>query len=118
MNVDALPLLSVPACCQPLDGPSLTDAEAEGTASVFKALSDPTRVKIVNMLARSSEPVCVCELTPALRLAQPTVSHHLKKLVDAGLLLREQRGVWAFYRLDRDAVGRAAGILDLEGAIA
>jgi ArsR family transcriptional regulator, arsenate/arsenite/antimonite-responsive transcriptional repressor len=115
MNVDVLPLLSLPACCQPLDGPSLTDSEAEGTAAVFRALSDPARVKIVNALARSSEPVCVCELTPVLGLAQPTVSHHLKKLVDAGLLVREQRGVWAFYELDREALARAAGILELEG---
>jgi ArsR family transcriptional regulator len=58
----------------------------------------------------------VCDLTPVLGLAQPTVSHHLKKLVEAGLLLREQRGVWAYYTLDRDAVSRAAGILELEGA--
>ncbi len=115
MNVDALPLLSLPACCQPLDGSSLTDEEAVGTAAVFKALSDPARVRIVNALARSAEPVCVCELTPVLRLSQPTVSHHLKKLVDAGLLVREQRGVWAFYTLDREAVARAAGILELEG---
>ncbi len=115
MNVDALPLLSSPVCCQPLDGPTLSDEEAIGTAAVFKALSDPARVKIVNVLAGSPEPVCVCELTPVVGLAQPTVSHHLKKLVDAGLLLREQRGVWAFYRLDRHAVARAAGILELEG---
>ncbi len=118
MNVDVLPVLSVPECCQPLDRGALTDAEAERTATVFKALADPARVRIVNLLARSTEPACVCELTPALRLAQPTVSHHLKKLVEAGLLVREQRGVWAFYTLDRDAVARAAGILELEGAVA
>jgi ArsR family transcriptional regulator len=116
MNVD-LPLLSAPACCQPLDHDGLTDDEARGTAAVFKALSDPARVKIVNLLARAPEAVCVCELTPAIGLAQPTVSHHLKKLVEAGLLHREQRGVWAYYTLDREAVARAAGILDLEGAL-
>ncbi len=118
MNVDILPLLSTPACCQPLDQAGLTDEDAESTAAVFKALAEPARLKIVNLLARSPEPVCVCELTPALRLAQPTVSHHLKKLVEAGLLNREQRGVWAFYTLDRAAVARAAGILELEGATA
>jgi ArsR family transcriptional regulator len=117
MNVD-LPLLDVPACCRPLDGDALTAAEAEQTAAVFKALADPARVRIVNLLARSSEPACVCELTPTLRLAQPTVSHHLKKLVEAGLLRREQRGVWAYYSLDRAAVARAAQILELEGALA
>jgi ArsR family transcriptional regulator len=68
------------------------------------------------MLARSAEPACVCELTPPLGLSQPTVSHHLKKLVQAGLLEREQRGVWAYYTLDRAALERAASILDLQGA--
>jgi len=115
MSVDVSPLLALSECCRPLDREGLTDVEAERTAAVFKALADPARVRIVNLLARSSEPACVCELTPALRLAQPTVSHHLKKLVEAGLLLREQRGVWAYYTLDRDAVARAAGILELEG---
>jgi ArsR family transcriptional regulator len=118
MDVDLQPLLAPSECCRPLDRDGLTDADAERTAAVFKALADPARVRIVNLLARSPEPACVCELTPALRLAQPTVSHHLKKLVEAGLLLREQRGVWAYYRLDRDAVARAAGILELEGAVA
>jgi ArsR family transcriptional regulator, arsenate/arsenite/antimonite-responsive transcriptional repressor len=118
MNVDLTPLLATPTCCSPLDHEGMTDAEAVGTASVFKALSDPARVKIVNVLARTAAPVCVCELTPVLRLAQPTVSHHLKKLVEAGLLQREQRGVWAYYTLDREAVARAAGILELEGVTA
>ncbi len=67
------------------------------------------------MLARSPEPACVCELTPPLGLSQPTVSHHLKKLVQAGLLEREQRGVWAYYTLDRAALERAASVLDLKG---
>src|SRR5712691_1557563 len=117
MNVD-LPLLSSVACCAPLDDDGMTADEAEATAAVFKALSDPARVRIVNLLTQSSEPVCVCELTPAVGLAQPTVSHHLKKLVRAGLLRREQRGTWAYYSLDREAMSRAAGILDLEGASA
>jgi ArsR family transcriptional regulator len=117
MSVDtSLPLLAVAACCRPLDDSALTDEDAARTAAVFKALADPARVRIVNLLARSSEPVCVCELTPSLRLAQPTVSHHLKKLLEAGLLQREQRGVWAYYSLDREALSRAAGILELEGA--
>ena len=62
------------------------------TAELFKALGDPARVRIVNLLATSGEPVCACELYEPLGLSQPTVSHHLKKLVDAGLLEREQRG--------------------------
>jgi ArsR family transcriptional regulator, arsenate/arsenite/antimonite-responsive transcriptional repressor len=115
MNVDLSALLSSVECCRPLDDDGLTNEEAEATAGVFKALGDPSRVRIVNLLARNPEPVCVCELTPAIGLSQPTVSHHLKKLVQAGLLTREQRGIWAYYALDREAVARAAGILDLEG---
>jgi ArsR family transcriptional regulator len=94
------------ACCTPLDAPSMSDEEAAASAALFKALGDPARVRIVNVLATADEPVCVCELVPALGLAQPTVSHHLRKLADAGLLRRERRGTWAFYSLDPVAVER------------
>ena len=104
------------ACCTPLGAPSLSDDQAQATARLFKALADPHRVKIVNLLATSPEPVCVCEFTGPLGLSQPTVSHHLKKLVQAGLLAREQRGTWAYYSLDHDALGRLAAIADLQGA--
>jgi ArsR family transcriptional regulator len=97
-------------CCTPLAAPSMTDDEAEATAALFKALGDPTRVKIVNLLATSDVPVCVCELTPHVDVAQPTVSHHLKKLADAGLLRREQRGTWAYYSLDQAATDRLASL--------
>jgi ArsR family transcriptional regulator len=103
------------ACCAPLGAPSLSDDQAQATAGLFKALADPHRVKIVNLLATSPDPVCVCEFTEPLGLSQPTVSHHLKKLVQAGLLAREQRGTWAYYSLDRDALGRLAAALDLQG---
>jgi ArsR family transcriptional regulator, arsenate/arsenite/antimonite-responsive transcriptional repressor len=92
------------ACCTPLDAPSMSDDEAAATAALFKALADPARVRIVNMLATAGEGVCVCDLTPNLGLSQPTVSHHLRKLAEAGLLQREQRGTWAFYSLDPAAV--------------
>ena len=115
MNVDSFPLLVPADCCRPLDGDGLTDEEADATAALFKALGDPARVRIVNLLARADESVCVCELTPTLGLSQPTVSHHLKKLAQAGLLRREQRGVWAFYSLDREGLDRAAGVLALKG---
>ena len=114
MNVDLTAMLAPVACCRPLDD-ELTAGDAEATAAVFRALADPTRVRIVSMLARNPEAVCVCELTPPLGLSQPTVSHHLKKLVQAGLLTREQRGVWAYYTLDREGLERAASVLDLEG---
>ena len=114
MNIDLSPMVVPADCCRPLDD-ELTSADAAATAAVFKALADPTRVRIVSLLARSEEPACVCELIPPLGLSQPTVSHHLKKLVQAGLLTREQRGVWAFYSLDREGLERAATVLDLKG---
>ena len=103
------------ACCAPLAAPALDEVEAVATAELFKALADPARVRIVNALARSDEPVCACEFMPALSLAQATVSHHLKKLTEAGLLEREQRGKWAFFSLKRDAVETLAAIADLKG---
>jgi ArsR family transcriptional regulator, arsenate/arsenite/antimonite-responsive transcriptional repressor len=105
------------ACCRSLGAPSLSAEEAEATAHLFKALGDPARVKILNLLATSDEPVCVCELTEPLGLAQPTVSHHLKKLTEAGLLSREQRGVWAFYTIDSEAAVRLRAVTDLKGAL-
>jgi ArsR family transcriptional regulator, arsenate/arsenite/antimonite-responsive transcriptional repressor len=97
-------------CCAPLAGASIAPEEAAATAALFKALADPTRIRLVNMLANSSEPVCVCELTGHFDLGQPTMSHHLKKLVGAGLLKREQRGTWAYYSLEPDALARLADV--------
>ena len=106
--------LAAIACCVPLAAPAMSDAEAEATAGLFRALGDPHRVRIVNLLAAAGEPVCACDLIEPLGLAQPTVSHHLKKLTDAGLLEREQRGRWAYFSLRRDAVERLAAVADLK----
>jgi ArsR family transcriptional regulator, arsenate/arsenite/antimonite-responsive transcriptional repressor len=103
-------------CCAPLSAPELTGPEASATAELFRALGDPARVRIVNLIATAGSPVCACELNEALELAQPTVSHHLKKLTDAGLLEREQRGKWAFFSLKPDAVEKLAAVADLKGA--
>ena len=103
------------ACCAPLEAPVLSDAEAAASAAVFAALGDPARVRIVNMLATSEAAVCVCELVQPLSLSQPTVSHHLKKLTEAGLLEREQRGRWAYYSLSGEARERLAALLDFTG---
>ena len=104
------------ACCAPLAAPTLSAAEASATAELFKALADPARVRIVNILATNEgEPVCVCNLIEPLELSQPTVSHHLKKLLDAGLVTREQRGKWAYFSLQRDAVDKLAAVADLKG---
>jgi ArsR family transcriptional regulator len=80
MSDDMTEALTPIACCQPLAAPSLTEEEIESTAALFKALGDPGRVKIVNLLAQTPTPVCACEFEAALGLSQPTVSHHLKKL--------------------------------------
>jgi ArsR family transcriptional regulator len=113
MAIDLLP--PAIACCRPLDEERLSDAEADAAAELFKALADPARVKLVNLLATSDEPVCVCHLIEPLGLAQPTVSHHLKKLFRAGLLDREQRGVWAYYSINREAMARVASLVELNG---
>jgi ArsR family transcriptional regulator len=104
------------ACCAPLGAQALDEDAAVATAELFKALGDPARVRIVNTLAGAAEPVCACEFEPALGLSQPTVSHHLRKLVEAGLLEREQRGKWAYFSLRRDAVEKLAAVADLKGA--
>jgi len=101
--------------CAPLAAPVLSDDEAEATAAVFRALSDPGRVKIVNLLATSGEPVCVCNLIEPLGLSQPTVSHHCKKLLEAGLIDREQRGKWAYFSLRPDALRTLAAVADVKG---
>jgi len=101
-------------CCRPLGAAALSDEEAVATAALFRVVADPARVKIVNLLARSAgEPVCACEFEPALGLSQPTVSHHLKKLTDAGLLEREQRGKWAFFSLVPEALERLASLVEI-----
>jgi ArsR family transcriptional regulator len=104
------------ACCAPLGAPTLDEEEAIATADLFKTLGDPARVRIVNLIATRGEAVCACELYAPLGLSQPTVSHHLKKLVEAGLLAREPRGKWAYFSLKRDAVEKLAAIADLKGA--
>lgn len=110
------PVETAIACCAPLGAAALEEDEAAATAELFKTLGDPARVRIVNLVATNGEPVCACELYEPLGLSQPTVSHHLKKLTDAGLLEREQRGKWAYFSLKRDAVEKLAAVADLKGA--
>jgi ArsR family transcriptional regulator, arsenate/arsenite/antimonite-responsive transcriptional repressor len=103
------------SCCAPLSAPVISDDEAEATAGIFRALADPARVRIVNLLATSDEAVCLCNLIEPLGLSQPTVSHHCKKLLDAGLAEREQRGKWAYLSLNPDALRKLAAVADLKG---
>lgn len=90
-------------CCPPLFQPGLGSDDAERLARVFKALSDPARVRLLSLMAEQGE-VCVCNLPGPLGLSQPTVSHHLKVLLDAGIVQRESRGTWAYYKLVPDAM--------------
>jgi len=102
-------------CCAPLAAEVLSDEEAAATADLFRALADPARVRIVNLLASAGEPVCACNLNEPVGLSQPTVSHHLKKLVEVGLLEREQRGKWAYFSLRLEAIEKLAAVADLKG---
>ena len=98
-------------------GLSLSPSRSEGIARACKALADPNRVRLLSLIAASPDATaCVCDLTEPLGLGQPTVSHHLKILMDAGLLAREKRGVWAYYSLLPAGMDRLADCLREIGA--
>lgn len=101
-----------PACCAPLTREPLTAEAAATLARTLKALADPARLRLLSLVAsHEGGEACVCDLTEPLGLSQPTVSHHLKVLVDAGLLTREKRGVWAFYAVVTEAMNAVAAVL-------
>ena len=112
---ESAPVLQ-PLCCGP-DAPPMAPDAAEELATVFKALADPTRVSIVNRLAFADE-CCVCDLTAAFDLSQPTVSHHLRVLREAGLVETERRGTWAYYRLVPEAIERLRRVFEPAPALA
>jgi len=100
MGAPREPLIVLETCCSPVTGQVLDQADAERLAGALKAIADPARLRLISIVAASdSGEVCVCDFTGSVGLSQPTVSHHLKILVDAGVLAREQRGKWAYYRL-------------------
>ncbi|MGE3961213.1 MAG: metalloregulator ArsR/SmtB family transcription factor [Dehalococcoidia bacterium] len=100
------------ACCAPLTSAPVSPEDAEIAARVFKALADPARVRLLSIIAAGdADGTCVCDLNEAVDLAQPTVSHHLKVMLDAGLLERERRASWAYYRLRPGVLRTIAGIL-------
>jgi ArsR family transcriptional regulator, arsenate/arsenite/antimonite-responsive transcriptional repressor len=91
---------SLAACCSPVVRELMTPTQARTLATALKALADPTRLRLISLVAaHDDQEACVCDLTDPVGLSQPTVSHHLKILVDAGILTRQQRGKWAYYRL-------------------
>jgi ArsR family transcriptional regulator, arsenate/arsenite/antimonite-responsive transcriptional repressor len=98
-------------CCEPVVYPDVERREAEGMAAVAKALGDPIRLELVDVLRKHAGKVCVCELVPLFELSQPTVSHHLKVLRDAGIVGSERRGLWAYYYVIPDALEELSGWL-------
>jgi ArsR family transcriptional regulator len=92
------------ACCEPLVHPDVSPDRAAQLAGVAKALSDPIRLQLVDVLRKHAGEVCVCELVPLFDVSQPTLSHHLKKLRDAGIVGVERRGLWAYYYVLPDAL--------------
>jgi len=108
-----LPLtVATDACCGSVADGAVDAAGAEQIARVFKALGDPTRVRLLSLIAATdAREACICDLTEPVGLSQPTVSHHMKQLVEAGLATREQRGRWAYYRVVDGALAAAAQAL-------
>jgi ArsR family transcriptional regulator, arsenate/arsenite/antimonite-responsive transcriptional repressor len=102
-------------CCASLSSP-ISHHEAAVTAARFAAMGHPRRIQLMNMLVRSGFPVCVCDLVSVTGWAQSTVSHHLKQLVDVGLLHRQQRGKWAYYSVNHAGLASLAAVVSVPGA--
>jgi ArsR family transcriptional regulator len=112
MNVDTKSESGGATCCGSVSGDALTDAQADELAAALKALADPVRLRLVSIIATSpSGEVCACDLPDSLDRSQPTVSHHLGLLVTAGLLEREQRGKWAWFRLRYERLAELSALL-------
>jgi len=108
---ELLPLRDVAACCAPLTSEAISEQDAENVSRSLKALADPARLRIVSIVAaHDDQEACVCDLQEPLGLSQPTVSHHLKVLMDAGFLTRSKRGSWAYYRLVPGSLDAIAGL--------
>jgi ArsR family transcriptional regulator len=115
-SVKDLPLIE---CCTPIAGPALSPGEAAELERLFKALADRHRLQILNCLLRAGDDsICVCDFEELLGVKQPTVSHHLKQLRDAGLLEREKRGTYAYYRLRPGMLERLGGLIGVPTASA
>jgi len=109
---ELLPSSELSACCAPLTRETITPENADELARSLKALADPARLRLLSIVAASEgHEACVCDLTEPVGLSQPTVSHHLKVLVDAGYLEREKRGTWAYFRLAPGALDSVSRLL-------
>jgi len=99
-------------CCEPVVYPDVEREQAERMSSVAKALGDPVRLQLVDVLRKHAGKVCVCELIPLFEISQPTVSHHLKILRESGIVDSERRGLWAYYYVKPEALEDLSGWLD------
>ena len=104
------------ACCSPLASQPLSQSQAEQAAPLLKALGDPVRLRLMSLVAsHAGGEACVCDLSDAFDLSQPTISHHLKVLHEVGLLAREKRGVWVYYRAQTEALADLANLIGRPG---
>ncbi len=107
-----LPVINEPCCPALTDGP-ISEVDAEAAAAKIKAIADPVRLRLLSLLAANDcQELCVCDFPAAVGVSQPTVSHHMKKLAEAGLVRREQRGKWAFYSIIPDGFRQIRDIID------
>ena len=114
VDMELTPKQKAPAgqpCCVPVVYPDVERRQAERMAAIAKALGDPVRLQLVDVLRKHAGKVCVCELVPLFDLSQPTISHHLKVLRQAGIVDSERQGLWAYYFVQPDALGELAGWL-------
>lgn len=102
------------SCCSPIGRQAMAPEEAEAVATMLKALADPVRLRLMSLIAGADE-ACVCDLTAPFDVSQPTISHHLRVLRDAGLVVSERRGTWVYYRARRDALDAIGGLFSSEG---
>jgi ArsR family transcriptional regulator len=111
-SMDLLDVADVVACCPPLSARPLSAPQAEQVAPLLKALADPVRLRLMSLVASNpGGEACVCDLNDAFDLSQPTISHHLKVLHEAGLLDRDKRGVWVYYRARTEALASLAALI-------
>jgi ArsR family transcriptional regulator, arsenate/arsenite/antimonite-responsive transcriptional repressor len=114
MSKQAVPVATLlgPGCCPPLAAAPMRAEQAAVLAPMFKALGDPVRLRLMSMIASTGSEACVCDLSGDFDLSQPTISHHLKVLREAGLVASERRGTWVYYRVHPEALRQLSGLLD------
>jgi len=115
MSKKELPVLQPPGCCTPMAREPLTEADAKTLAAMFKALSDPVRLRLLSLIAsHEGGEACVCDLADPFDVTQPTISHHLKVLREAGLISGERRGTWVYYQALPAALDRLGTLLSTD----